>query len=238
MTARKVRLADITNGRYFAGSKEEMKASYIISPLGQKVSRASIVATVIDKFESDDGKYSSVTVDDGTDVINVRAFGEDVAIFEGKEIGDLVLVIGKVKEYNGELYLNGEVIRKVEPNFEMLRKLEVLDELLEAKKIVKEITELKEKLTGEELANNVSQRYGMDKECLSIVLDNLKVKKEVDYRPKILELISSLDEGDGVEMSKLLGLSDLPENIIEKAMNNLLSSGSVYEPYPGKFKVV
>ena len=52
LTAKKVQISDIVNGKYFPGNKEEMKPSYVITPFGQKISRVNLVATVTDKFLS------------------------------------------------------------------------------------------------------------------------------------------------------------------------------------------
>jgi RPA family protein len=237
LTAKKVRISDILNSNYFPGSKEDMKPSYVITPFGQKISRVNLVGTITEKFDGEDSNYSSVTIDDGTDAIRVKTFGEGTKILANFGIGNLVLVIGKVKEYTGELYVNGEVVKKVEPNYESLRKLEILDSLIEQKKIVEEIKKLREQMSEEELLNYV-KRFDMDVECLQTILENLKVVKNVDYKPKILELIASLDEGDGVEIGKILDLSDLPENVIEKAINELLASGDIFEPIVGRLRKV
>jgi RPA family protein len=238
LTAKKVRIVDVVNGKFFSGSREEMKPSYIITPFGQKISRVNLIASVTDKFLSEDENYCSITVDDGTEAIRVKTFRENVDMLKDTEPGDMVLVIGKIKEYNNEVYINGEIIRKVDVNYEILRKVEILKELIKQKKIVDEIKNLIEQMTEEELKKYVKNKFGMDEESLQVVRDNLKVAKEIDYKPKILELISSLDEGSGVEISKIFELSDLPENVIENAINELLSSGDLFEPSPGKFKRV
>jgi RPA family protein len=238
LTAKKVRIADIVNGKFFPGSREELKPSYIITPFGQKVSRVSLIATVTDKFLSDDGNYCSITIDDGTEAIRAKTFKENVNLLKDVEVGSLVLVIGKVKEYNNEVYVNGEIIRKVEPNYESLRKLEILNELIEQKKNVDEIKNLIEQMSEEELKEYVKNKFGMDEESLQVVRENLRIVKEVDYKPKILELINSLDEGRGVEIGKIFELSDLPENVIENAINELLGSGMLFEPQVGVLKRV
>jgi hypothetical protein len=152
--------------------------------------------------------------------------------------GDLVLAIGKLKEYNNEVYVNGEVVRKVEPNYESLRKIEILNELVEQKKNVGEIKSMIEQMSEEELKEYVKNKFGMDEESLQVVRENLRVVKEIDYKPKILELINSLDKGNGVEIGKILELSELPENVIENAINELLGSAVLYEPRPGVLKKV
>jgi len=232
MVAKKVRIADIVNGRYYPGSKETMQPSYVITPLGERVSRASIVATVVDKFISDDESYGSLTVDDGTEAVRVKVFG-DVSLVEKVDVGDLVLVIGKVKEYGGELYVNGEIVRKAEINYELLRRLEVLDRLIEQKRLVDRIKKMAVAVGREEL-EAYARKAGIDREMLEMMLE----RKEVDYKPKILEVIESLDEGEGVEISKLFEFSKLPERVVERAVDELLASGELYEPKVGFLKKV
>jgi len=239
LVAKKVRISDIVNGKYFHGSKEEMKPSYVITPFGQKISRVNLIASVIEKFVSEDENYSSITIDDGTEAIRVKVFRDDIKILKEIEPGELSIVIGKIKEYNEETYISGEIVKKVEDmNFESLRKLEILNILLDRKKIIDEIKELSSKMPEEELRYYAKNKFGLNEEELEVIVENLRVVKEVDYKPKILELIESLDEGEGVEISKILELSDLPENVIENAINELLSSGSLYEPNPGILKKV
>jgi len=78
----------------------------------------------------------------------------------------------------------------------------------------------------------------MDEACLKFVLENLNKEKAIDYKPAILKLIESLDKGEGVEIGKIFELSNLPENEIEKAIDELLSSGELFEPKPGVLKRV
>lgn len=60
----------------------------------------------------------------------------------------------------------------------------------------------------------------------------------IDYKPKILEIIESMDKGEGVEIGKIFEVVDLPERLVENAINELLGSGQLYEPSPGKFRKV
>ncbi|MCS7106001.1 MAG: OB-fold nucleic acid binding domain-containing protein [Candidatus Aenigmarchaeota archaeon] len=237
LPAKKVRIFDLVYGKYFPGEREQMKESYLITPFGQKVSRVNIVASVIDKFLSDDGNYSTITIDDGSEAIRVKTFREKTELLQEVEVGDLVLVVGKIKEYNGETYINGEIVRKInQPNLEILRKLEILKELLEQKKIVEELKELKEKMGEEEFKEYAKKKYGMNEEALSFIVEESRVKE--DYKPKILKIIEELDEGEGIEVGKILEISKLPENIIEREIEELLNSGELFEPRPGILKKV
>ncbi|MEM5810855.1 MAG: OB-fold nucleic acid binding domain-containing protein [Candidatus Aenigmatarchaeota archaeon] len=235
LPAKKVRIADLLNGKFFYGSKEEMKPSYVITPFGEKVSRVNLIGTVIDKFLSEDGNYSVVTIDDGTEAIRVKSF--EGLPFERVELGDLVRVIGKLKEYNGELYISHEIVEKInDVNFELLSKVEILNNLIKQKKIVDDIKSLFNRMDETELKNYARDTYSIDEETLSVIIENKK--KEIDYKPVVLEVIQKLDEGKGVEIKKLFEVLNLPENIVEKTLDELINEGSVYEPTIGFLRKV
>ena len=229
LPAKKVRVCDVLNGKFFYGSKEGMKPSYLISNLGMKFSRVNLVGTVVDKFLSDDGSYGSLTVDDGTEAIRVKGFREQAAFVDSVEIGDIVLVVGKVKEYAGERYVNCEIVKRVDANYESLRKLEIAQLVQQQKKLVESIRKDMRTMSKEE----IKEKYGLDEEILQVLQES-----EVDYKPQLLEIIESIDKGDGVEVSKIFEIVSLPENIVEKTLDELISEGYVYEPKPGKIKKI
>ncbi|MEM5836496.1 MAG: OB-fold nucleic acid binding domain-containing protein [Candidatus Aenigmatarchaeota archaeon] len=236
--AKKVRICDLVNGLFVHGSKNEMKPSYVITPFGEKISRVNLVATVTDMFLSEDGNYGSITIDDGTACIRVKLFGKDNQLLQKISRGDLVIVIGKVKEYDGEIYVLGEILRKLEdPNFEVLRKLEILKEMKIKMVMIEEIKNLLNELSEEELKKH-AEKYGLEEESLNFLKENLRISEKIDYKPRILELISSLDKGEGVEVSKIFEVVKLPERIVENAIDELLSSGDLFEPKPGILKRV
>lgn len=239
IVAKKIRACDILNGVFFHGSKAEMKPSYVVTPFGEKISRVNLIGTVIDMFLSEDGNYGSVTVEDGTASVRAKVFGEGVELIKDVAPGNLLLVVGKVKEYNDEIYVNAEIMRNlIDSNHENLRKLEILKDLKKNKEMVEKIRGLVEEMSDDELKEYVKKEYGMDEESLRIIRENLKVVTEIDYKPNILEIIESMDKGEGVEIGKIFEIVDLPERIVENAINDLLGSGQLYEPTPGRFRKV
>lgn len=89
------------------------------------MARARILATVVAKFIAEDENFASITLDDGTDTIRAKTFKTAKPI-DSAEIGDIVDVIGKVKEWNEEIYIIPEIVHKIDnPNLELLRKLEL-----------------------------------------------------------------------------------------------------------------
>jgi RPA family protein len=235
MTAKKVRILDLVRGKYFYGSKEEMKPSYVITPFGEKISRVNLIGTVTEKFIGEEGNYSSITIDDGTESIRIKSFEETP--FDKIKLGDVVRVIGKVKEYNTELYVAHETVGKIDDiNFELLHRAETLGSMVKQKKIVDDIRILADQVDETELRAYAKGTYSLDDETLAAIIDSKK--KEVDYRPAVMEMIEKLDEGKGVEVKKLFEVLSLPDNTVEKTLNQLINEGSVYEPTIGFLRKV
>lgn len=122
LTARKINIEDVINGNYY--KQEGFDPNYIITPYGLRVSRGRILGTVVDTYQNEDGSYGAVTIDDGTETIRAKFF-QELDMMEDVSEGDIVEVVGKVKEYDNEIYVNPELIVKRSPNYELLRALEL-----------------------------------------------------------------------------------------------------------------
>jgi len=140
--ARKIDIKTINRGNFVQIERKSEEDRYLpnyIEVNGMKISRVRVLATVIDKFVSEDGNYATLTLDDTTDTIRCKIFMNsnfsdnisrqnliDLEAINNIEKGDLIDVIGKIREYNEERYIQPEIIVKIEdPNFEVLRKLEI-----------------------------------------------------------------------------------------------------------------
>ena len=234
----KARISDVVNGKFIR--KEGMEPSYVLTDIGQKISRVNLLGTVVDKFMSEDGNYSSITIDDDSDSIRIKAFKEDAKIFDKINTGDSVIVIGKVREYSDENYIIPEIVKKIaDPNYESLYKLEVLQDLIKQKKVMEDIKKEKEKFSDvEELKEYAKEKYDVD--VVEGVVESLSEEEpeEKDYKPIVLETLDRLDKGKGVKFKKLLEECKLQENEFEEVINELLSDGICYEPSPGLIKRV
>jgi RPA family protein len=211
-----------------------------LTEFGQRISRANLVGTIVDKFMSEDGNYSSITIDDDSDSIRVKAFRENSSIFDNLEMGDLVMVIGKVREYADEKYILPDIVKKIaDPNYESFHRLEVLKQLLIQKKAYEIIKSEKDKSVNIEELKKQAKKYQIDEDTVDGIIEYLSAEeetKEKDYKPLLLETLEKLDRGEGVEFKRLLEESKLPENIFEEVINDLLSNGICYEPTPGVIK--
>ena len=134
-TAKKVRIVDLVSGEWV--KKDGMEPSYVITPSNDSISRARISGTVVSKFISEDGNFASVTVDDSTATIQAKLWRETKTLSE-INVGDLVNLIGKVREYEGDIYIVPEIVRRITPDQESLSRLEVLARLKRAREVPKE----------------------------------------------------------------------------------------------------
>ncbi len=94
-TAKKVKVASLTRGEWV--KKEGMEPSFVVTPGGEQVSRARVMGTVVAKFVAEDENFASMTLDDFSDTIRAKAFKE-VKPLDRAEVGDIVDLIGKVRE--------------------------------------------------------------------------------------------------------------------------------------------
>lgn len=102
----KLRISDILKGSFV---KDEMSAGYV--RLGSfNVSRVNVIANLV--YKSEQQNSANAVVDDGTGRISLRVF-ENKNIFSKADIGDFVIVIGRVREFNDERYIIPEIVKKV-----------------------------------------------------------------------------------------------------------------------------
>ena len=230
----KTRIKSITSGRYVA--QEGFNPNYVLTKYGLRLSRVRVLATVVDKFISEGGKFASVTLDDGSDTIRVKVFNA-VSMYDNIGAGSEVDVIARVKEYQGEVYLAPEIINVItDHNFHLLRELELRRQDKETENKRRLILE-HQKQTSDmtELERLMSDRFGIDPEEVEAMLQ-VQEEPEDDKKAGMLKLIEKLDEGSGCDYADLIKASGLPEDVIDSVVNELLSEGSCFEPRPGKIK--
>ena len=241
LTAKKASVGEIENGTFV--KKEGFVSSYVLTNLGRRLSRVRILGLIVDKFISPDERYATITLDDSTDTIRCKAF-VNTKIFDGFGEGDLVDVFGKLREYNGEIYIIPEIIKKTDPNLETLRILELEKIFREQRKRIKKIRELQKQTSDlNELKRVVKQFMSLEnaegileaQEILENITEE-KVASSVESKSKILNLIEKLDKGKGADYQEILTKSGLPENDVDFAIQELLESGMCFEPTPGKIK--
>jgi DNA polymerase III alpha subunit len=92
----------------------------------KQIVRVNLIANVIEKYTQEgEKKFGSLTLDDGTGQIKIKAFGEEVDKFSQFVQGDTILSVGLLRSWNNEVYLNPEIMKKISPEYLLVRKLEI-----------------------------------------------------------------------------------------------------------------
>lgn len=245
LTARKVLAEDLINGEYH--TREGFQSNYIITPRGERVSRANLVGTVMVKFINDDGTYGFLVLDDESETVRGKFF-QNMTLLEKVEEGDLVQMIGKAREYEGEIYVNPEIVRVVEdPNYMTLHLAEITRKLKDLKEARDRIEELKEEdpdnykdKAADELGGETVRNILSSEELSVSEFDAGSSKEEEEkageVKSDVLEAIEELDEGKGASYQEITDSLDYDESVIEEVINDLLTDGTCFEPRPGKIK--
>ena len=108
-------------------SQAKKEGEGFITPSGLEVKRVSVWGVVARKFISEN--HLMFILDDFTGTIPVYVFGEGAPSLEIEE-GDVVRVIGTLREREGEPRIMAEVLRKIDAKEELLHRLENLLTLL------------------------------------------------------------------------------------------------------------
>lgn len=208
--AYKVWVGDLL-GAEFVRTTGEMEPNYFkIRDL--QVSRVNLIGVVVEKIEGESSIFLSL--DDGSGTISLRVWKEDRYILEGWEIGDLVIVIGKAREFNNSAYVLPEVVRKLDSyDWFKLRKIEL------------------EKEFGKAVKSDVDISVPVVEESVVEVASN-------EDRGVVLSLIESLDVGEGVDVNMVVSDSNLSEEKVKIIVSSLLKEGEVFELKPGRMRVL
>ena len=220
-SAFKIWISSINNGDYV--KQEGEFAPNYINIKGKKVSRINIIATVVQKTQTEEGNFSSISVDDNSAQIRAKTWGEDTKILNGINVSDLVLLIGKLKEYQQEMYIVPEIVKKVSPKMLVLRNLELYKEFGKPEKILTSLKQEGVKKSSKEQELDVQEeKVGSNPE---------------QSRQKIISKIEELDDGGGAEIAKVLSNSGLKEEKAEKILQSLLLEGEVFNISSTKIKL-
>ena len=236
----RMRLDEIHKGT-FVTAEEDFELNYLITTDARKIFRVKVVATIVSEpYISDDSAYGRVTLDDGFDTISGAVFREQTGLLEDVELGQIVQVIGKIREWQGEKQLTLEAISPVESNFMLLHRIEIINALKEHVTLLKQAQEIYAREEDLRSAREVAKQKGIPTDIIEAI-DELKylaehpeeeepvVSKNEMMKSQVMSFIES-NEG-GVEMDKILAtFSDTyTAEEIEDAVKELLSIGEIFE---------
>ncbi len=219
--ALKITIADIISGEYCQAT--DQSPNFLLTSSGEKVYRVNLMAVILSKEIQ--GNISTFLLDDGTGKIQLRFFEESEAA-KKLQIGEALVLIGKIRAYNKELYLSPEITIKINPLWLKVRSLELRKN--------KNIGEVAKKAKTEEDKNiNIKEKETSEEE---IVEEDLSLPIEELPREKIVKLIKELDRGEGVRIEEIITKSFL--NDAEQLIEKMLEHGDLFQILPGKIKVL
>jgi|AntRauMinimDraft_3_1070383.scaffolds.fasta_scaffold00544_2 RPA family protein len=239
-TAKLATTKELNSGKYF--QKEGFTPNYLLTPEGRRFSRARVVATIVDSFVNDDETYGSITIDDGKDTIQIKFFNE-LDQLKDYETGDIIEAVGKVREYQGEIYMNAEILVKRGVKEELLHELNHKKKVEEWNQIRETVKQLKD--SGKDQKEIEKEMAGkLDEDEVDSLLqsfgeqfDNTDPEERENLERDVIDAVEKLeDDADGASYEDIADEVDAPEDELEDTINSLLSEGTFYEPEPGKIK--
>ena len=223
-----------------------------------KIYRHNIIAVIIKKERN--GSITNFFIEDGTGRIILRIF-EDSDLIDNLNAGDVILTVCRTRTYNQEKYLSPEIIKKTTPLWLKIRSLELnflnlkdkIEEKPEDKKNVKifdtknnlreeanqrEDAAAKNKIKDDESEEDEIIKNETEKEMQKIDDQEDDEIEEDCLLPieKLKNLISKLDQGNGVLIEEVIENSEIDQT--EKLIEKMLENGDIFQNLPGKIKIL
>lgn len=215
--AKKVRVKDLTEGKYVR-VEGEWEPNYVETPDGRTFSRVNVLAVVATE-PVNEGSLTSFVIDDGSGRIPVRVFEGSI----NAALGDVVLLIGRPRQYGEQMYIVPEITKRVDDNkWIELRKLELAQELGPVKETEDEMA----------AADPGEQEKELQPEPEYEVVET----SQGNTIDKVLEAIKQLDSGEGADAEEVLSNSGM-ENA-QEIVDNLLREGEIFEVRSGRLKIL
>ncbi|MCL6500423.1 MAG: hypothetical protein K6T16_00080 [Candidatus Pacearchaeota archaeon] len=227
-----------------------------MSLAGKEINRVNLIANIVDKFQSDEKRYSTLTLDDGTGNIHVRAFSDNAAILNRFNPGDTVLVIGVPRYFNNDIYILPEIVKVVDARWLIARKLELEKEYGDLYRSANVNVEPEEWAAKEEqtMVPSTNSETGLPEEQPELVesirigeereaaegTDAEEVKQtEMSLRERIVDMIKASEAEEGIDIDKIiLGFNSHKVEEINMIITALLEEGTIYEPRPGRLRIL
>ncbi len=206
-----------------SAEKEVNKEGFVyFSIKGKEAVRVNIIANIINSYSNESGSYLSITMDDGSGQIRVKAWNEDTGQLSGIAIGDMVLVVGRISESSGEIFVRPEIVKKVnEAEWELARKLELIESYGKPDRMQQQLKEEAPVEVKEEVVEEV-------------VVAKTDAK---DARGKIVKILEEAPAG-GIEIQDTINKSGLGEDEADGVIEELLKEGEVFQPKRGFLKLI
>lgn len=121
---------------------------------GELVKRVRIFGVVIFRYDGEENKFATLTVDDGSDTIRIKVWSNPIKrtdgsvynqynLVDGIQVGDVLDIIGKVRYYSNEFYISPTSLKiKNDIDWEINRRATLLSNDFEEKGMLFEEPEI------------------------------------------------------------------------------------------------
>ncbi|MDP3729033.1 MAG: OB-fold nucleic acid binding domain-containing protein [bacterium] len=204
-TAYKIWLKEV----HLAESKVDENSGFpYFSIAGKHIVRVNVIGSVIGSFYS--GGYGSLIIDDGSAQVRVKVWGDDLSLIEGKNIGDFILVVGRLADYQDERYIRPEIIRSIHLDWALLRRLELIKE------------------------------YGVPtkEEKVVLVKENSSVPEVEPSLAARERILNTIEKHEEVAEDILVEECKMSKDKVMVALYDLLKEGEIFSPKKGFYRLV
>ncbi len=206
---------------------------------------------------SDNEKYVDIRIDDNSNVFYVRFFKNEEKI--NLKIGDNVLIIGYINEFNERKKINVRKIRKLKEKEFLFWKIKSIKLNKYKEKIEK--TEEKQKEEKKEVEKEENQK-SIEEIDIENVLEDINIEDDLEIEKidieEIKENIDKEEEKDNnienekeyvlklikeyrtdlVPIEEIISNSKLGKEKTEEILKELIEEGEIYEPKIGFVKIL
>ncbi len=105
--ARKLWIRDVLNGTYV--KEEGFKPNYVLLQDNSRAARVNLLGVVVSTGAEG---LPTLVLDDGSARISIRAFEPSVQM-STVQVGDVILMIGRPRQFGTEMYVLPEIVRKI-----------------------------------------------------------------------------------------------------------------------------
>jgi len=186
--------------------KPGWESNYVMTDYGD-FSRVNIIAVVVSKDEN------SIMLDDGSGQMIGRTF-DNAEKLSNINVGDLVLLIARPREFNNEIYLTLEIIKKIEKGWIVYRKKELL--------LIQKVRNVDSLKKSEKAAPEMTE--------------NASSPSTVNSKERIIQVIKQLDTGSGASIDDVLMISKMSNS--EDIIQDMLLKGEIFEIKSGRLKLM
>ena len=204
-TAFKFWIKDLYSGIAKVDETTQLKAFVVRD---KSVVRVNILGNIIEFFVQDN--YGSMTIDDGSAQVRLKVWNEDIDLIKDKQIGDFVMVVGRLSDFNNERYVRPEIIRNMNFDWALLRRLEL------------------------------NKEFGLPlKEEKVVLKKEVEVPNEVEPTLKAREIIlNTIEKNEEAGEEELVNACGMPKDKVMFALYELLKEGEIFSPKKGYYSLV